>query len=661
MGTSGFGIAVLLLALTTAASAADQSVKRTPQLPPKLYDWSGFNVGFHTGYGGGTLGPGTNPLPLQGVFLPATVTGLIGGYQVGYLAQMASGVVFGLEADISFPSPLDQRAFSPAPFNTTMNYIATGRMRLGYAVSDAMLYGTAGFAWGQSELQLNSPEGELVGRRSSDHLGWAAGVGFEHALTGKWTARYEYNYVDLGRRSYGSVDAAPDLHVAPSIHLAKFGLSYHVWGASAPSWGVLKAPPKNAVTTDDGWSIHGQTTFLPQGYPSFHSPYEGPYSLPGKGQTRESWTSTAFIGRRLWDGGEAYFNPELDQGFGLNRTLGLAGFSNGEAQKGGTAFPRFRAQRYFFRQTFGLGGEEESVEDAPNQLPGKRDIDRVTLTVGRFAVSDMFDANTYAHDPRADFMNWAIWSAAAYDFPADLPGFTRGAVVELNRKAWALRVGVFQVPEHQNSDVLVFNTGGAVIEWEVRYSAFDQPGKLRLGLFANRGNMGNYREALAIADFNPTIDINDAIAETRRQRPKQGFYVNAEQALGKDVGLFARFSWNDGKNEILSFTDIDRSLSGGVSIMGASWGRPNDRIGVAGAVNGLSAPHRDFLAAGGLGLLIGDGMLNYAPEKIIEAFYACNVNKWSTVTFDYQFIADPAYNADRGPVSIFAARLHGEF
>jgi high affinity Mn2+ porin len=169
------------------------------------------------------------------------------------------------------------------------------------------------------------------------------------------------------------------------------------------------------------------TTFLPQAYPSFHSPYEGTNSLPGKSQGRETWTATAFIGRRLWEGGEVYLNPELAQGFGLASTLGLAGFSNGEAQKAGAAFPKIRAQRYFFRQTFGLGGEQEIVQDGPNQLAGKRDIDRITLTVGRIAIGDIFDANSYAHDPRADFMNWAIWSAAAYDFPADLPGFTRAA------------------------------------------------------------------------------------------------------------------------------------------------------------------------------------------------------------------------------------------
>ncbi|WP_349537802.1 carbohydrate porin [Bradyrhizobium sp. AS23.2] len=392
-----------------------------------------------------------------------------------------------------------------------------------------------------------------------------------------------------------------------------------------------------------------------------HSPYAGPQSLPGGGQLQATWTTTAFLGARLWDGGEFYFNPELAQGFGLNGTLGLAGFPNGEAQKAGAAFPKIRAQRYYLKQTFGLGGEQEEVADAPNQLAGKRDIDRVTLVVGRFAIGDFFDGNSYAKDPRADFMNWAMWASAAYDFPADLPGYTRGAVVEFNRKDWAVRAGLFQVPDAPNSDVLNFKTGGAVVEFEERHSIFDQPGKLRVGAFANSGNTANYREVLDLAAANPALDINDIATATQRDRPKYGFYVNLEQQIVNDVGLFARASWNDGQNQILSFTDIDRSVSSGLSIKGSRWGRPDDTVGIGGAINGLSAAHRDFLAAGGMGLLIGDGQLNYRHERILEAYYAYSVMKNVTLTADYQLITNPAYNADRGPVSIFSGRLHAEF
>src|ERR1700740_1997658 len=236
--------------------------------------------------------------------------------------------------------------------------------------------------------------------------------------------------------------------VDPHISLAKFGLNYH--------FGDLPLKPttngQTLLPDSDVWNVHAQTTFLPQGSVAGRPPFVGPDTLPGGGQLQETWTSTAFLGVRLWQGGEFYFDPELAQGFGLNGTLGLAGFPNGEAQKAGSAYPKIRPQRYYLRQTFGLGGEQEDVPDAANQLPGKRDIDRITLIVGRFAIGDFFDNNTYAKDPRADFMNWAMWASAAYDFPADLPGYTRGAIVELNRKDWAVRAGLFQGANAPNRD-----------------------------------------------------------------------------------------------------------------------------------------------------------------------------------------------------------------
>jgi high affinity Mn2+ porin len=411
----------------------------------------------------------------------------------------------------------------------------------------------------------------------------------------------------------------------------------------------------------EGWSLHGQTTFIVQGYPAMRSPYQGAHSLPGSGQARETWTATAYLGRKLWEGGEVYFNPEVAQGFGLAGTFGLGGFSNGEAQKTGGDIPKFRAQRYFFRQTIGLGGETETVADDVNQVAGRRAIDRVTLTIGRIAIGDIFDTNSYAHDPRTDFMNWALWSSGAYDFPADLPGYTRGAVVELNRKHWALRAGIFQVPKGPGSDVLTFKTGGAIVEFEERHTWRNLPGAVRVGLFGNWALSGNYRDVLRAAQQSPYPDINDVMAASRRVRPKTGFYLNVEQSLGPDFGVFARASWNDGRNEIVSFTDIDRSLSGGVSVQGARWGRPQDKIGIGGAINGLSRQHRNFLAAGGLGLIIGDGGLTYGHETILEVFYAARLSDRSVVTLDYQFVANPAYNADRGPVSIFSARLRADF
>jgi high affinity Mn2+ porin len=652
------GAGLGLLMLDGAAAAADMPVKAP--VFKAVYDWTGFYLGGHVGYGGGSFGPGTNTLPEQGVFFPHSVTGLIGGYQAGYIKQFSNHVVLGIEADASFTTPVDGPALTPAPFNTTLDYVGTARGRIGYAFGTLLPYVTGGFAWGHSHVNINDGGREIISSPGQYQPGWTAGAGVEFAVSGNWSAKVEYDYIDLARRMYDlSGFGLPGVNVDPNIHLVKFGLNYRF---GTPPWVAPgSANGQTALPESTDWNVHAQTTFIASAYPAFRSPYAGTDSLPGGGQARETWTTTAFLGVRLWQGGEFYFNPELAQGFGLNGTLGLAGFPNGEAQKAGAAYPKFRPQRYYFRQTFGLGGEQEEIPDAANQLPGKRDIDRVTVIVGRFAVGDFFDGNSYAKDPRADFMNWAMWSSAAYDFPADLPGYTRGAVVELNRKDWAVRAGVFEVPTAPNSDVLTFKTGGAVVEFEGRYAILDQPGKLRLGAFANSGNTGNYRQALAIEGADPTLDINNIMAGIRHDNLKYGFYANAEQQIAKDVGLFARASWNDGQNEILSFTDIDRSLSGGLSIKGSYWGRPSDTIGIGGAINGLSAAHRDFLAAGGLGLLIGDGRLNYSNERILETYYAFAIDKSFTFTADYQLITNPAYNADRGPVSIFSGRLHGEF
>jgi high affinity Mn2+ porin len=651
--SAGIGFGLLMLA--GPAFAADLPVK-APVLQT-VYDWTGFYAGGHFGYGAGSLGPDTNMLPLQGLILPHSVMGLTGGYQLGYNRELANRLVLGFAADATFPGTVDQAALArmpPAPYNTTIDYLGTARGRIGYAFGTLMPYVTGGFAWGHPNIALNDGSGAVVRHYQ---FGWTAGVGLEFAVSGNWSAKLEYDYVSLSNQTYDlSGFGLANVNVDPRISLAKIGLNYHF--GDLPWNG---APAKTLLPDSDVWNVHAQTTVLPQGYGPIHSPYEGPDSLPGRGQMQATWTTTAFLGVRLWEGGEFYFDPEITQGFGINGALGVAGFLNGEAQKAGAPFPKIRPQRYYIKQTFGLGGEQEDVDDGPNQLSGKRDIDRVTLVVGRFAMGDFFDNNTYAHDPRADFMNWAMWSSAAWDFPADLPGYTRGAVVELNRKDWAIRGALVEVPSQPNSDILSFKSGGAVVEFEERHAIFEQPGKLRVGVFGNQGVTGNYNEALAIEATDPTQDINAVMAGIRHVNPKYGVYANLEQQVVKDVGLFARASWNDGQTEILSFTDIDRSVSGGLSIKGSFWGRPDDTVGIGGAVNGLSDAHRNYLAAGGLGLIIGDGQLNYSPERIFETYYSYVLRKGITLTADYQFIVNPAYNADRGPVSVFAGRLHGEF
>lgn len=405
------------------------------------------------------------------------------------------------------------------------------------------------------------------------------------------------------------------------------------------------------------WSLHAQTTFVGQTHPPFRSPYQGAQSLTAAWQGRQTWTATAFIGRKLWEGGELYINPELNQGFGLSQTQGIAGFPNGEAQMAGSVYPKPHLQRFYLQQTFGLGGEQETIADDQNQIAGKKDISRLTITAGKFSVMDFFDNNTYAHDPRANFMNWSMWASAAFDYSANTYGYTVGVVAEVNQKDWALRVGRFAVPGLSDTDSFDPNwteRGSTVIELEQRFSPFGQPGKIRWLAWLNRAFAGSHAETLG----NPSSNLD--ITQSRRTRSSYGYAVNVEQAISDSFGVFARASWNNGQTEVVSFTDIDRSVSFGGSLKGTSWGRPNDVVGFAGAINALSAPHRAFLAAGGMGILIGDGALNYRTEQIMETYYAMSLPNNVVLTFDYQLVVNPGYNADRGPVSLFALRFHAQ-
>jgi high affinity Mn2+ porin len=195
-----------------------------------------------------------------------------------------------------------------------------------------------------------------------------------------------------------------------------------------------------------------------------------------------------------------------------------------------------------------------------------------------------------------------------------------------------------------------------VIELERKYELEGQKGSAKLILFDNRARMGNYRQAIQEAGGG-TPDI---ISTRRAGRSKWGFAVSLEQALGEKAGLFLRGSWNDGRNEAWAYAEIERSFTvGGIRKEPLKW-RPQDEAGLAFIVNGLSRDHRDYLAAGGLGFMIGDGKLTYGLEKIAELYYKARVREGIWLTADYQFVQNPAYNRDRGPVHVFGLRLHAE-
>jgi high affinity Mn2+ porin len=643
------------LAFPAAGQAADLVLK-APALKA-VYDWTGLYIGMHTGF---TRGTSSATLADPTVATDNHVfNGMTGGVQAGYNWRLSSGVLLGVEGDISFPNYLPSNhvvssaATGLSSAEERWDYVASLRARLGYTSGKWLLYATGGLAFA-GERFLSTPINDVEDRRLHTRLGWAAGAGLEYGFAPHWTARLEYLYQGFDRAAV-SFPSGVNYASTLDMHAIRLGLNRKVDWPGLPSYN-----PKSSLfdTESDRWEIHGQSTYLPQGYPSFPALYSGPNSLSPSRQAKATWSNSLFLNARLWDGGEVYYNPELLQGFGLNDTVGAAGFPNGEAQKSNFPYPHYNASRLFVRQTFGFGGEQEELASGQLQLAQKADVSRLTLQAGKFAVVDVFDGNAYAKDTRRDFMNWSIWAPGAFDYSADRVGLTYGVTAELNQRQWALRGGYFLMVAESNGnhfDTRVGERGQYLLELETRLSLFGRPGKLRTIGWLDSANMGSFRETLD----NPGLNLD--IARTRRGRLKYGYVLNVEQAITDDVGLFGRWSWNDGRTETLAFTDIHRSLSGGLSIRGAAWGRSDDVIGIGGAINAISRDYRDFLAAGGLGVLVGDGALNYRKERILETYYAYALNKNLTLTGDYQLIVNPAYNADRGPVSVFSGRLHGEF
>jgi len=415
------------------------------------------------------------------------------------------------------------------------------------------------------------------------------------------------------------------------------------------------------VTLSENWSVHGQTTLVWQGYPAFHAAFSGANSLTPQSQNKETYDATLFLGVRLIDRLAFYADPEVDQGFGLSNTLGVAGFTSGEAYKVGEHSPYFRLPRAFFRYVADLGGDTVADSAAANVLAGSHQQDNLTITIGKFGIPDIFDANRYAHDPRSDFLNWSVIESGAFDYAADSWGFTYGAVADWTQSWWSLRAGVFDLSRVPNSPHLVHGLGqfSVVIEAEERHEWWKQPGAAKLLLFANRAYMGGYDDAVALGlETGMTPDTG----LVRRYATRPGGAINVQQQVVPDLALFMRASLNDGSKETFDFTDINRSVSTGMSLQGATWGRPNDVVGVAGVINGISSAARRYFTAGGLGVLVGDGALpNYSSEKILETYYSFSVAGWATLSLDYQFVGNPAYNASRGPVSVFAVRAHAEF
>ena len=675
-----------------AAFAADLGLKDTAAPAPVPYDWSGLYLGAHMGYAwGGSNFTGSTPDGdvfargsldfAQPINTFSEAGSFFGGAQIGYNYTVGNGFVIGAEADMSTPSfpsvtgltvggitTTDSPA-GPQTYSETVLNAGTIRGRIGYAPAiwpGILVYGTGGLAWSYNQASIVNA---ATGDESDSYLfrlGWAAGAGVEVPFIPHWTARLEYLHTGYGNDTayFPGQRFTSDL----SLDQVRLGINYKFGDDQEGSTKDAKAP---SLINPDDISIHGQVTGTVQGYPAFHSAYSGPNSLPAGGQTREVADATLYAGLRLWNGAEVWANPEVDQGHGIGDTHGLAGYANGESYKLGSDTPYARVQRYFLRQTINLGGEEQKVEDDINQFSQTVTSDRIVLTVGKFAIVDIFDTNKYANNPKTDFLNWTLINAGTFDYAGDAWGFTYGAAAEWYTGRWTLRGGVFDLsvtPAGGSDSPLAYGVDPTfkqleyVGEIEERHELYGQPGKVKVTGFVAVGKAALFKDvnAMALAGYND--GIADTIYGRDHYNARPGVSLNVEQGVTKDIGVFMRAGWADGGVEPWDFTDVDQSVQLGVSVAGTSWNRPDDHVGVAGVLNYIDNVHQQYFDLGGVGILIGDGKLtNPGVERLIEAYYSYSLTAATKLTFDYQFIDNPGYNTERGPVNTFAGRFHWQF
>jgi high affinity Mn2+ porin len=677
--------AALLPDLHCPARAADND-----SLAAANYNWTGFYLGGHLGYGGGksnwTVGTaGTAATIASGSLNLAQPIdsfkesgSFIEGGQFGYNSMLANHLVIGAEVDVSFPAypdPVTGLAIggSATVLNGAESYSenvlasGTARIRIGYAPRDWLYYVTGGLAWSDNEVTLTQAASGATETRSLSRWGWAAGGGVEAPIMPRWTARLEYLYTGYGSDDVTFPLSARRFNSDLSLQELRLGLNYRFGGDEA---GSQKDSPELATANTDAINFHGQATVVVQGYPSFRSPYQGGASLSGGGAGRETTDVTLSAGLRLWQGAELWFDPEIDQGFGVGDTHGIAGYASGESYKMGHAYPYARVQRLMVRQTIDLGGETEKVDADLNQFAGSQTANRLVLTAGRFFATDLFDTNTYANNPKTDFLNWSLINAGSFDYAADGWGSTYGAAAEWKQGRWTLRGGIFSLsttpgggdsPLGSTNDS-TFKQFELIGEVEERHEVWGQPGKFKITAFLEDGRMGAFSDAIAYMQSHPLSDPTSSINMVRRWRTRPGVSFNLEQQVTEDLGVFARAGWADGKLEPWDFTDIDCSVSAGVSVSGKRWGRPDDRVGFAGAINGISSVHEQFFNLGGAGIVVGDGRLPHPGlEKIFETYYSYALSPSTKLSLDYQFVDSPGYNTDRGPVNLFAGRLHWQF
>lgn len=450
-------------------------------------------------------------------------------------------------------------------------------------------------------------------------------------------------------------------HSRPPSHSFFAIVLIAVWAYStgAIAQSESEEPPKTAV--------HAQTTAIWQSKPAFHAAYSGPNSLSPLQETSYSFTVTGDLGLRLWEGAQLQLNPEGALGVPFSNLLGAGGISNGELARGSSSNLTVYRARLFLQQRINMGGDMETVKPDFNELGGQFTARRLTLTIGNFSLLDYFDNNPYAKDPRSQFTNWSFLTHGAWDYAADARGYSIGAMAEYRAPGWAVRAGRAMQPIESNGlaldDALGSHFGDQFeVESDLPLSLAAGPLRGRALVFRNQVHAGGFADALAVGGV-PDVGL------VRRDQTKTGWGLTLEAPISEDAGLFLRASRSDGNLETYAFAEIDRQFAVGGQFTGAAWGRPGDRWGAAFAINDLSDVHQAYLSAGGQTFFLGDGQLSYDSERVFETYYrlilpelgARSGKVQSALSAGFQYIANPGYNRDRGPVMTYTLRWHSEF
>jgi len=446
------------------------------------------------------------------------------------------------------------------------------------------------------------------------------------------------------------------------------------------AWGSAWA---QADTQDERWNAYGQATYIANKHDAFPAAYTNLNGSPNSllAQKERSWSATAtgYLGVKPWQGGEIFFVPEMIAQVAFSGLHGLGGsVQNGELEKTGFSDPIFYRSRLFLRQTWNLGGETERVDSGPMQLAHTVASRRFVLTAGNLAIIDIFDRNLYAGDIRQQFLSMNFATYTAYDFGADARGYSWGVAGEYFVGNWVFRAGRFLVPNLPNQLQLnhqPFKYYADQVEIERGHKWWGREGKVQVLAYRNVALMGRFDDAIAAFSADPTknaancteYNYNSAnssapdLCYVRGKHVKYGLGISLEQSVSNDAGINIRVMKSDGQSEVDAFESVDASAALALLVKGTRWHRPQDTIGLGIAQNWISSAHANYLAMGGVDAFVGDGALNKAAERAFEAYYNIGVTKFAWLTLDYQRVANPAYNSDRGPVNIYGFRLHAEF